>query len=137
MFEERLKNNGEDYLMDVASKRVIDDDLPAEIAYKQLELKYKESNNKAKLFELHKEATDVTARPAGQNLAFMNSGDGASGPLTALRQGQDILDAKLKRMKVDIDPEITKGMDDVLKDINNGKSWKESIDSFIDTLTCK
>ena len=40
-------------------------------------------------------------------------------------------------MNINIEPEIKNGIDDVLKDINNGKSMNEAIDSFIDLLTCK
>jgi len=136
-FRARFNEKGEQYWRDVASQKIDDPDVSPQIAYKQLEQKYDIDDNKDKLFELFQESSEKTSSEQGRGLAYLNSGEASFGPLTSLQHAQGVLDAKLKRMNINIEPEIKNGIDDVLKDINNGKSMNEAIDSFIDLLTCK
>jgi len=137
VFKSKFNEKGEDYWRGVASKKIDDPDVSPQIAYKQLEMKYDLADDKEKMFELFQEATEKTSSEQGRGLSYLNSGEGSFGPITALQHAQDVLDAKLKRMNVNIEPEIKNGIDNVLKDINNGKSITKAIDDFIDTLTCK
>ena len=137
VFNTKFNEKGEDYWRDVASKKIDDPDVSPQIAYKQLEQKYDIEGNKEKLYELFQEATEKTSSEQGRGLSYLNSGESSFGPLTSLQHAQGVLDAKLKRMNVNIEPEIKNGVDNVLKDINNGKSITKAIDDFIDTLTCK
>lgn len=137
VFKTKFNEKGEQYWRDVASQKIQDPDVSPQIAYKQLEMKYDVEGNKDKLFELFQEATEKTSSEQGRGLSYLNSGEGNFGPITALQHAQGVLDNKLKRLNININPDVETGMRNVLNDINNGKSTNEAIDSFIDFLTCK
>jgi hypothetical protein len=124
----------EDYVLDVAMRRVQDPNLNEGAAQALLEQHYNTTKQYDKLLELGKKSRSLNQ--AGQTLSMGNLGEGADGPARMIAQAYEIKKSSLLKRGINAEKEIGNYFDEAVKKINNGEAWDKVSDQLIDFLTC-